>query len=651
MRASILNDRQLRTRIADRNGQTLQSLVRHLRSPLGVIPFIGAGLSASVTLEGTPSKFPQWGELLTGLAGDRRIATKVKALLKAGDYEQAASTVDRDRPGILPQRIRDAFDRNVPQEELLRGAVSYVPFLATGPVITTNYDRVLEQAFAAAGREFKAIISGPLPDATVSAIHCNERALLKIHGDCRDRTFRVFTVEEYRRAYGGMSDKPDRTTRAEIGSLAWLLFTNRPLLFLGCSLAQDRTVHILRSIRGQLSGVNHYAVMEADRSSKRWDARQQHLDKLGVLALWFAPGQYGDIANLLREALERASTRLLPVPGPASPPPPPPPVTSRVTIAKVGELLPDDPSAAHPNRHSSDIALIARDLCAGKLAFFLGAYAGLDQSMLGDVFYQQLAQTFDCPALVGDRTAVASYVISRHGRHRLWQVMRSILEPSATQPSAVHRLIAALPAFLREEGTIGPLVILTTNYDTRMERAMDDAGETFRLLYYANDYAEGDGCFIERSPGGALRRIERPENLREVGSPEHILVKLNGGLTYGRGMPEQVSIERADFERLAAHIPGILPGFLRSELRRRSLLFLGHGLAEPDVHAVIKYGRRADNTLWAWAVKSMPADPEWRRTWQESADYLRVYGLKILDDDLTRFTTALYRHLLSRRQK
>ena len=264
-------------------------------------------------LRGERSSFPQWKELLLDLARDTRFEAKVDKFLTAGDYENAASVIDRERPTLLTRRICDAFDRQIEKEQVLQGAVAYLPFLVNGPVITTNYDTVLEQAFEAAGRRFERVIPGPFVDATVAAVHSNERALIKIHGDCRDRQFQVLTVKQYEDAYGSMNlDSP--VTRADIGSLTWLLFTNRPLLFLGCSLAQDRTVSALRAVRRQLHGLNHYAVVAAEPSREAWQRREEHLEELGIRVLWFMPGEFKEIERLLGQALEAASTRPLPPP-------------------------------------------------------------------------------------------------------------------------------------------------------------------------------------------------------------------------------------------------------------------------------------------------------------------------------------------------
>jgi hypothetical protein len=54
------------------------------------------------------------------LADGRRIKAEMDALLGVGDYERAASNLDKDHPGILPMRIRDAFDREVAGAEVLK---------------------------------------------------------------------------------------------------------------------------------------------------------------------------------------------------------------------------------------------------------------------------------------------------------------------------------------------------------------------------------------------------------------------------------------------------------------------------------------------------------------------------------------------------
>jgi hypothetical protein len=646
--ADTLTDAELRERIDSENADVFAALEGQLRSSLGVIPFVGAGMSAGIKLDEDWSTFPQWGKFLRGIAKGTPVEAKVEALLKAGNYESAASTVDKCRPNTLPQRIRDAFDRQIPDAQVLGGPVSYLPLLATGPVITTNYDRVLERAFKLAGRDFNDVISGPLPDAIVDAIQKNRRDLIKIHGNSHDSTFRVLTGADYESAYGSMSGKGAASKAVDIGKLSWLLYTNRPLLFLGCSLENDRTVQVLRAIKAQFSNLTHYAVMSADRSRRRWFRRQKHLDALGIRSLWFFPGRYEEIESLLSQVLERASTRRIDLPKAVAPIRKP---GSAQMPKIVAELRGKRRQARNATRHSAEIDLIANTIYDGRLAFFLGAYASLAPKFLGKEFYDSLAKKFELPKLVGDRTAVASFISSRYGSEALLKEVRELFDRNPIQPSVVHRFIAALPAFLRGKQN-KPLWILTTNYDTLMEQALTDAGEEFELLYYVNDVSpyydsnevgRGGGGFIERSPDGRARLIEKPDNLRHPRSAAHVIVKLNGGLDFFRNTAEQVSIDRADFERLAARIPAVLPDFVRSELQARSFLFLGHGMAEPDVHQLIEFTHR-DRKLRSWALQLAPSG-QLRGAWEADASYWRGWGLQFLDDDLKRFIAALSRQI------
>jgi hypothetical protein len=645
-KTEVLSQEGLEALTKAKNVATINSLVIQLRSPLGVIPLVGAGMSAAIRFANPPDRFPQWAELLLNMAAETAKEADVRCLVSAGNYEDAAQTLDKHRPGVLPQRIKDAFDRKVDRPQLELGALSYLPYLAKGPVITTNFDHVLEQVFEAAEQPFRPIILGPQPDAIINAIHQNEHALLKIHGDCRDRTFRVFTVEEYVAAYGVKNrGSQEPSQRASIGSMAWLMFTNRPLLCLGCSLEEDRTTHVLRALRQELPGLTHYAILAGHYSLHRWEKRDEQLDQMGIRPLWFAPGQFGQIKSLLREVLERSSTRQLHTVAPrlsdANAPRP-----DRTTITQhfrdMGALIGARPAPDKPNHV---LQLITRALLDGKLAFFLGAYAHLGNLPLGNESYERLARKFDCPALIGDRTAVAAFIAGKHGTQRLWQEVKSMFSPARADRSAVHQLLATLPGLLRTTNPLqaAPLWVFTTNYDILMEEALAAAGERFHLLYYIGGTATQDeGLFVERSADGLVRVIERPENLRSLDPASNVIVKLNGGLVHDDSFPESVLITTGHFERLAARIPNALPLYLRAALREKSLLFLGHGLAEPDVHELIKYSAPEKRTLKSWAIQLPPSDPEWSRAWQERVEHWRGWGLQLVPSDLGLFLAALH---------
>jgi hypothetical protein len=641
----VLSQKELEARIEAKNIATLNSLVTQLRSPLGVIPLVGAGMSAAIRFPNPPDRFPQWEELLLNMAAGTTKEADVRRLVDAGDYERAAQTLDEHRPGVLQQRIKDAFDRKVNRLQLERGALSYLPHLAKGPVITTNFDSVLEQVFETAGQPLYPV-PGPKAYEIVTAIHQNQHALLKIHGDCRDSLFRVLTVEEYERTYGvtTRSSQESPQSQASIGSMAWLMFTNRPLLCLGCSLKQDRTTKVLRALRQELLGLTHYAILAGHYCLHRWEEREKQLDQMGIRPLWFAPKQFTRIESLLREVLERSSTRELSRAAPPLADATSPGANSAAIIQRfrdMGALIGGGPAPDKPN---PVLQLITRALLDGKLAFFLGAHAHLGNLPLGNEFYKQLTKKFNCPALIGDRTAVAAFVMSRYGTQALWQEVKGMLSSVPAGPSVVYRLLAALPGLLRTTNRPQPLWVLTTNYDTLMEEAMAMAGEQFHLLYYIGGTAtEDEGLFVERSADGLVRLIERPENLRSLDPTSNVIVKLNGGLVHNGGFPESVLIAAGHFERLAARIPDALPAYLRAALQEKSLLFLGHGLAEPDVHTLIKYSAQQDRTIKSWAIQLAPPDPERLHAWQERAKDWRGWGLELVDSDLELFLGALHK--------
>lgn len=103
------------------------------------------------------------------------------------------------------------------------------------------------------------------------------------------------------------------------------------------------------------------------------------------------------------------------------------------------------------------------------------------------------------------------------------------------EPSLVHRLIAALPAFLRARGQRSPLWLFTTNYDVVLERELAAAGEEIHVL----SYIEKDGLFVHTAPDASVRVIERPEAIRDLEPPRTVVVRLHGGIVFGPGTTSQ----------------------------------------------------------------------------------------------------------------
>jgi tetratricopeptide (TPR) repeat protein len=275
------------------NEQALAELVELFKTG-SVIPFVGAGMSASF--------YPGWGKFLLQEAQRVGCKTAVAALLKAGKYEEAAEELARKRRGLaFEDMMGQQFSPRSLEGTEIGGAVALLPRLARGCVITLNFDRVLETVFERAGLGFEQVVPGAAIVASYqNALTLNRRYLLKVHGDVEDATNRVLTLREYRRSYG-TGTKP-----AALLLLLQRAATLGRLLFLGCSLNKDRFMKALRAARKATPGLRcGFAIVQKPRNPPAFARRVELLSAHGITPIWYAEGQYEDVAVLLHWLLER----------------------------------------------------------------------------------------------------------------------------------------------------------------------------------------------------------------------------------------------------------------------------------------------------------------------------------------------------------
>jgi hypothetical protein len=238
--------------------------------------------------------FPSWGDFLNQLAAECGKSSEVATLLAEGKYEEAAEVVERGlSPAIFNKRVAHNFGERPSGACELKGAVLELPDLAAGPVVTTNFDRILERVFAEAGSPFEHVIWGSMVDSIRAAMSANRSFLLKIHGDAEERTGRVLTSQEYAKHY---APGDPENLHAQLGRV----FQGRTLLFLGCSLGNDRTMDVLSRILKDALGPEHFAILEKPASDGDFFARQQLLGERAILPIWYPTGRHDLIAPLLR---------------------------------------------------------------------------------------------------------------------------------------------------------------------------------------------------------------------------------------------------------------------------------------------------------------------------------------------------------------
>jgi phosphoserine phosphatase len=256
-----------------------------------LVPFIGAGLS-------TDFGYPAWHHLIQGIAAQAaqpKLSSKVDSLLSNSRFEEAAEAVNRHLPNLFDDTLRSTFDIAKLQRPIRRGAVRHIPNIAKGPVLTTNFDHVLEAAFEDAGRPFAQVFPGSRIREASRTIQLGEPLLLKLHGDYLDSASRVLTLSQYIREYG-TADPRKANLNLPLPTVLGQALAARPLLFLGCSLKTDRTITVVGRLAEKMPGIVHFTLMS---ESENTPTRRDQFEKWNLRPIFFPRGQYNKIEEFL----------------------------------------------------------------------------------------------------------------------------------------------------------------------------------------------------------------------------------------------------------------------------------------------------------------------------------------------------------------
>lgn len=268
----------------DTNRDRFRSLVA-VAAKGRLLPLVGAGLSASCG-------FPTWASFLERVAKERNIRTRqVIDGLRAEEFELVAAELAAT---LKLSSFNDCFERafgkplSAGDGDVVRTLLS----ICTGPVVTTNYDKVLEQLLA---HEWKDVFKGRQVGYFLRLAREGQRVLWKIHGDLNVPESRVLTKSEYGQAY----DDP----ASEIPGTLSSVFLSHPVLFVGCSLAGDRTMAVLKAISTQTAakGMFHYAIVEAPSTNKELHIRNAFLEERCVFPVWYERNRHERVGELLRQ--------------------------------------------------------------------------------------------------------------------------------------------------------------------------------------------------------------------------------------------------------------------------------------------------------------------------------------------------------------
>ena len=281
-----------------------------------VAPFLGAGVSAS-------AGYPSWFQTLKEL-GERleNVNTDVvDDLLANSEYLEAAQLLFDVSESQLQNHIRTTFRTKADIEEdknLIPEIIRLLPRLCTGAMITTNFDTLIEDWFKTnIAPEFDGILYGQQHNHNfVSKLLKGDRCLLKLHGDATQPISHVFTQNQYLASYG--EDEID-FTRQLPKALRQIYVTNS-LLFLGCSMQQDKTIELFEKVKSENQFVipDHFALLSLptqenesmiDEATKQ--TMEDRLYQIGIRPIWYPKADgHRMLTQLLKLVVDVSDSRL-----------------------------------------------------------------------------------------------------------------------------------------------------------------------------------------------------------------------------------------------------------------------------------------------------------------------------------------------------
>jgi|SRR6266511_3404246 len=238
---------------------------------------------------------------------------------------------------------------------------------------------------------------------------------------------------------------------------------------------------------------------------------------------------------------------------------------------------------------------------------------------------------------VKDLLRVAQYVAVISGSGPLYDRLHWVFDGDY-EPSPVHRLFARLPALLRERGTPHQLIV-TTNYDDAMERALRDEDEKFDVVAYI---AEGDdrGKFHHFRPDGEVVVIKTPNRYGEHGElsleERTVVLKIHGAVDRPSGERDSFVITEDHYidYLTRTEISDLVPAKLTAKLLHSSFLFLGYSMRDWNLRVILHRIWGQQRLRWkSWAVQ---LDPE-----QIERQFWAMRDVEILNQDLNNYVRTL----------
>lgn len=234
------------------NEENINTIIEKIKSNK-IVPYIGAGMSMI-----SSDIYPSWGGFLD-LTFDKFKNSLDEHEYNSKNFEDKADYLYEKIGKItFSNHIKEVFAQEKLKDIQLEGkAISLIPkIFKESLILTTNYDKVIESSFARNNEVLTCAHPGHT-EALNFALREENSLLFKVHGDINEpETSIILTKEQYDNAY----------SNDELKSSLQSVYSNKFILFLGCSLSTDRSIELLKQTC--TAGMSHYAIIGSDEEHK-----------------------------------------------------------------------------------------------------------------------------------------------------------------------------------------------------------------------------------------------------------------------------------------------------------------------------------------------------------------------------------------------
>ena len=283
----------LNTQVFKRNEAHFKALVELVKNGK-ITPFVGAGASISAGCK-------SWGDYLKDTALEVGYTLEIiQPYLDNYEYEELLDLIISKSDG--ERAFEFYFEDDFSHVNAISSYVSHFPDIFPACVITTNFDRVLEDCYRKHGTSFfdhDKALDDPAP--FLSALNSGKHHLLKLHGNLTSKKHRVFTKSEYINAYASEAAPEIINNSAPIPEFLNHLYPQSSLLFVGCSLSVDRTVSCFEQIAktNKFFSALHYAIIEKPGEETEFKDLAERLNRCNIKPIWYETKQFPKVNEII----------------------------------------------------------------------------------------------------------------------------------------------------------------------------------------------------------------------------------------------------------------------------------------------------------------------------------------------------------------